>query len=346
MIHALKMGRGVCALTAAALLAAAGAPASAGIVTYTLSGQLDGAIGGTTLTDTPFTWSLTANNLTLTTLSSSPALQALSASLSLGGLGTATFLQPSYVLQSPDASEFGFLDQAIANGAAWTTPGFAGEVLGAAFAPRDATLEAAIGALATDLGAFKITDATNLTFSAVVTSTPPVLYTLSGAISGTLNGVAFTDDPFTWTVTAATDNAVLYAGVLPALRPIGGGFNLGGFGDLGIGGDFEVALSADNQVAGFVTPTGSEGLALGAPAFSTYVLGDALAATPLDLQVFLPLQTAFGQLKVTGATGLLLTAAPLSAAPEPATWALAIVGFAMMGGALRRRRRPAATLSA
>jgi hypothetical protein len=105
-----------------------------------------------------------------------------------------------------------------------------------------------------------------------------------------------------------------------------------------------VVLNTDNQLAGFVTPTASEGVAFSASAFSTYVLGDALAATASDLQAFLPLQTAFGQLNVTGATGLLLTAAPLSAAPEPATWALAIVGFATMGGALRRRRRLACAL--
>jgi hypothetical protein len=343
MTRASKTGRRVCALAAAALLTAA--PASAAIVTYTLSGQLDGAIGGTALTDTPFTWSLTANNLTPTKLSGFPALQALSASLSLGGLGTATFLQPSYVLQSPNASVFGFLDQAIANGAAWTAPAFAGEVLGAAFAPQDATFAATTGALATNLGAFQITDAANLTFSAVVTPTPPILYTLSGAISGALNGVAFTDDPFTWSVTAATDNAVSYMGLFPALRPIGGAFNLGGFGDLGIAGDFEVVLNTDNLLAGFVTPTATEGVAFSASAFSTYVLGDALAGASLDLQIFQPLQTAFGQLNVTAATGLLLTAAPLSAVPEPSTWVSAIMGFAVMGGALRRRRKPAAAPS-
>jgi hypothetical protein len=342
MIRVSKTGRRVCALAAAALLAAA--PASAAVVTYTLSGQLDGAIGGTTLIDTPFTWSLTANNLTPTKLTGFPTLQALSASLSLGGLGNATFLQPSYVLQSPNASAFGFFDQNLSNGAAWAAPAFASEVLGVAFAPQAATFSGSTGSLATDLGAFQIADAANLTFSAVVTPTPPVLYTLSGAISGTLNGVAFTDDPFTWTVTAATDNAVSYMDLFPALRPIGGAFDLGGFGDLGVAGDFEVVLNTDSLLAGFVTPTASEGVAFSASAFSTYVLGDPLAAVPLDLQIFLPLQTAFGQLNVTGATGLVLAAAPLSAIPEPSTWALAIAGFAMMGGALRRRRKLAAAL--
>lgn len=310
-------------------------PASAGVVTYTLSGRLDGAIGGATLADTPFTWTLKANNLAQQTTAGFPALQALSANIQLGGIGDAVFSQPTFVFRNDN--QFAFTDQAVTSGAGWTSPAFLNDALGAAFAPQSATFSAGIGQLATSLGAFSLTQATDLSFSATVTPTPPVLYTLTGDLSGTLNGVAFNSDPFSWTLLADTTGLGSYFG-LPALTGLGGSIRLGGFSAVTATGGLEVAESPDIAAAGFVNPTGTQGISFNAPLFAGYALGDALAGAPVEFGTSLPVQTSGGELDISGATNLRLSAAPVTGVPEAATWALMLIGFGGLGSVMRGRR--------
>ena len=312
-------------------------PASAAIVTYTLSGQLDGSIGSTALTNSAFVWTLKANNLAQDSVAGFPALQALSADIQIRGVGDAVFATPTYVFQGADLSQFAFVDKAGANGVGWTSPNFAQRLPGA-IPLQPADFEVALGGFETSLGAFDLTQASGLTFGAVLTPTPPVLYTLSGNISGTLNGAAFVNDPFRWTVTADTSGFVSYMG-LPALQGLVSTLRLDGFGDLATTDNFLVAVSADNAEAGFVDPTGSQGVAVASPLFSSYGLGQILAGLPVDFAGAVGVQTSSGLLDIEGASGLTLSAAPPSAVPEPSSWSLAILGFAILGAAVRQGRR-------
>jgi hypothetical protein len=45
-----------------------------------------------------------------------------------------------------------------------------------------------------------------------------------------------------------------------------------------------------------------------------------------------------GDVLVTSASNLVLTASTAGAVPEPATWAMMIGGMGVVGGAMRRRR--------
>jgi hypothetical protein len=328
------------AIVFAAALAVA-APASAGVVTYTLSGQLDGAVGATALTATPFTWTLKANNLGQTTAAGFPALQAVSADIQLGNVGDAIITQPSFVFQN--ANEFAFADQAVANGVGWTSPAFTSDTLGAAFAPQSADFAGAIGGLTTTLGLFSVADLANLTFSASITPTPPVLYTLTGNLSGTLNATAFSDDPFSWTLLADTTGPVSYFG-LPALSGLAGAIQLAGFGGLIPTAPLEIAENPEIDGAGFVAPTGTEGVVLSAPLFASYALGDPLNGAAVDFGSSLPIQTSGGALDIAGATNLRLFAAAAGGVPETATWWLMIVGFGGVGATLRRRRTAPSSL--
>jgi hypothetical protein len=330
------------ALAAAAAVLVAGAPASAGVVSYTLSGRLDGAIGGTALSDTPFTWTVKADNLAPVQAAGLPALQGLSSDIRLGGVGDAGFAQPVYVVDNASNEIFAFTDQAVANGAGWVSPAFASLPLGAAFASQPVTLSGAVGSLQTSLGAFQLADATDLTFTATIAPSPPVLYTLKGDLSGTLGGVAFTDDPFSWTVTADTTNLAAYNG-FPALTALGGAIDLGGFGRLVPTGSFEVALNSSNDAFGVLTPDGTQGVAVLAPAFGGYALGGTLANLPVDFWASLPVDTSGGALDISGATNLTLSA---GAVPEPSTWLLAILGLSLVGAGLRSQRRRAFAVAA
>jgi hypothetical protein len=315
-------------------------------VSYTVSGRLDGAIGGTALTDTPFTWTVRADNLAAPVQAAGlPALQGLSSDIQLGGVGDAGFVQPVYVVDNASNEVVGFTDQAVANGAGWASPAFASLPLGAAFASQPVTFSGAVGSLQTSLGAFDLADATDLTFTATVAPTPPVLYTLKGDLSGTLGGVAFTDDPFSWTVTADTTGLASYFG-LPALTALGGAIDLGGFGRLVPGADFQVAINSEQGELGFVSTDAQQGVALQASAFSGYTLGGALASLPVDLPLSLPVDTSGGELDISSASHLTLSAASLAAVPEPSTWLLAMLGLSLVGAGLRRQRRRAFAVAA
>ena len=336
MITCISKARlGALAAVAATVLAAA--PASAATVTYTLAGQLDGSIGATALTGASFVWTLKANNLASASVAGFPALQAFSADLQVAGVGDAAFTQPTYVFKNADLKQFAFVDASAANGVGWTSPTLAAALLGGAIAQQSVDFEAATGSIGTSLGAFHLADATGLTFSATVTPTPPVLYTLSGAISGTLNGVAFADDPFSWRVTADTGGLSPYMG-LPALQSLASALHLGGVGDLATASPFKVVVNPEITEAGFVDAAGAQGFAATSPVFAGYVLGDALADLPVNFAGALGIQTSGGLLDITSANGLTISATPLSGAPEPSSWALAMLGFAGLGAALRRNR--------
>ncbi|WP_293451435.1 PEPxxWA-CTERM sorting domain-containing protein [Phenylobacterium sp.] len=193
------------------------------------------------------------------------------------------------------------------------------------------------------------------TLAASAAQAAPVVYTITGSASGHLDGQAFSDAGFTFTLTGDTDQVVA-AGTLQTLDPL---------------------ISAQGVIDGFdgftiLTPTALYNDTLtGQVAFDTYLPGlrNILlwkTTTPQDLT------TAFGPVgsnplvqviaNVIPTTGgdlafdiaLYDGTAPVTfssetrgsggapgGVPEPATWALMLVGFGGLGSALRRRRAAA-----
>ncbi len=332
--------RGVPALVIAAAVLGAAPGASAGpTATYTLTGTLDGSIGATTLTDDPFTWTLVGNLGAPTTLAGFPALPAISDTIALGGVGTATASVPTYVAQNTVSSAVGFANAGLSEGMSWTAAALAAYALHNSLGPLPVGFQADAGPLSTSLGTLSISSASGLVFTAQAPPVPPISYTLTGNLTGTFGGTTLTNDPFTWTMVANADAPTTIGG-LPALTAISDTITLAGIGSETPSSTLYAALNASLSDMGFSDGALSEGLTWTASALASYPLGDAIGPLPVSFIAALPVSTSGGSLDITSASNLVLNGVPLPAAvPEPATLALLGVPLAALGMLLRRRLR-------
>jgi hypothetical protein len=177
-----------------------------------------------------------------------------------------------------------------------------------------------------------------------------ITYTFTGVASGSLDGVAFTDTDFTVTETGDTANIVPPGGSGGEyFAPIDSAdFTLGSdSGSLsGAGLTNTVVLNPSSSFPAIVFGQGNSGggVAEGLinPAFETYDLATGFpltAGTPSFItQVF---DTSTGSLlEFDSASSVSFQA--VGGVPEPATWAVMLVGFGGLGAAMRSRRRRAA----
>ena len=175
-----------------------------------------------------------------------------------------------------------------------------------------------------------------LLLSAAPASAVPITYTLSGLFSGTLDGNAFSNYAATFTGIGDT-----------ATRTFKQDANFVTLTSLQAVGDLDGAVytltdsyeffSAPTpfSTAGFKTVGGLDKLAFAGPALATYDNNSSLATSPVVQYFSAPFATDKGIADVTG-TGLTFSAT-VAAVPEPATWAMMIGGFGMIGASLRRR---------
>jgi hypothetical protein len=187
------------------------------------------------------------------------------------------------------------------------------------------------------LGAIAATTLTAVPATAAVTINGSVAASIVGVSSSTASinvGTTFTNTFLTMVGSAtggfgSIGNAVFEISPLTAL--VGESFSFGStFGTYaGVVKSVAVAGDVNNRtvsayVLGLFTPSGS---------LTGYDAG--LASTTLS----------FTQTGVNGATSgsftLASPPAPIPAVPEPAIWAMMIVGFGLIGGAMRYRRRSA-----
>jgi hypothetical protein len=174
-------------------------------------------------------------------------------------------------------------------------------------------------------------------------------YTISGAGSGSLGGISFTDAAFDILLVGDTSNLVDYGVGAPAITPLQSAtVRIGGFADAGLAGATRFGLNRDLNIFFFARDNGFGG---GLDLFDFHVT-DAQEtafdyAAPFGpvpgfgiyLAQFQDVGSSQGLLTFQAASGVTFSSAASSAVvPEPAAWALMIVGFGGVGAVLRRRR--------
>jgi hypothetical protein len=151
-------------------------------------------------------------------------------------------------------------------------------------------------------------------------------------VSAVFTGIGNTDDAFSFgdnvTVVPLSSFTALAGGLTytfttPISYFVNRQFNLSGF----ISSDIERGFIRFNSTsgAGFANYDGTSNLA---PTALDFYTDGATSAFVTDR----------GDVLVTSASNLVLTASTAGAVPEPATWAMMIGGMGVVGGAMRRRR--------
>jgi len=169
----------------------------------------------------------------------------------------------------------------------------------------------------------------------------PIVYTYSGVGSGMVGGTTFGDASFTITANADTDN------IQPWMNAFGGPQNthlstsiqIAGVGIFTIITPSHTWLSQTNS-GGLGANLGTNWITLDAPEFVSvgYGLatnfGPVVDSTPSDFSQFYGVQTSGGSLSIEPIQTVTFQAALV---PEPATYALMLVGVAALGLLVRHR---------
>lgn len=164
-------------------------------------------------------------------------------------------------------------------------------------------------------------------------SAATITYTFTGVFDGTLNGQAFSNTQATFTGIGDTDDVYFQQDAnfvpLSSLVAVSGGTTF----DFGSG--FNFWSSQSFGTSGF--KTGDDFIAF--TGLGSYANPSNLATTPVSVYYYAtsPFATSQGGVVISNATGTTFAASISGAVPEPATWALFILGFGLVGGAMRRR---------
>ena len=161
--------------------------------------------------------------------------------------------------------------------------------------------------------------------------------TLTVTYTGNLTGV-------NTTFNVPYDQAVVLTGITTAEDAADGSFSFSSF-SANYSGNINTVTNASGQVTGggsvFRIFTGGSVFAdfnlTGNPIFAT---GTNYAVTVSGGE---PITGAFGTAVITGGAGVLRGELAVAAVPEPATWAMMIGGFGVLGAAARRRTRTSIT---
>ncbi len=152
-------------------------------------------------------------------------------------------------------------------------------------------------------------------FAAVPANAQSVTFTLTGSRTATFT----LDDsiPDSFTSNALTGDQIFF-------NNIAGSFGgMAGTADISFGTNLLADLNIQSSNLGFTQLTGAGDLFSGDPANPIFNTGT------------FSLSGGF----TAGAATLTITRAAVAAVPEPATWAMMLIGFGAMGMSLRRRRR-------
>ncbi len=183
-----------------------------------------------------------------------------------------------------------------------------------------------------------------------VASAADLRFIITGNGSGMLNGVSF-GGPFTVTGTASiTDlnpNPAITAYLSHDVTVSGSPGSVAAASPLVVFVNNSTSLfGLFEQISAGPPPVFIPFIYMNSPAFATY--GFASDIGPVAGTEFNPrgwpargLNTDFGRLDIVGPlSDLTFEAKLLGAVPEPATWAMMIVGFGLIGASLRSRRQP------
>lgn len=109
-------------------------------------------------------------------------------------------------------------------------------------------------------------------------------------------------------------------------------------GNVPILGNREVCITGNNCAGG-----GSAGVTKGNTGIGTFSLTFATAPTLLKLSDLYVRYQSINTNRIQGGSAVGEASTPTAGVPEPATWAMMIAGFGLVGASLRRRRRTAVT---
>jgi PEP-CTERM motif len=169
----------------------------------------------------------------------------------------------------------------------------------------------------------------------------PIIYTISGTGAGVLNGSAFNASNFSFTLTGDTAN-VTTSGNFQVNDPLtSAAFNIAGAG----AGTFSFAtrFGQFGAIAFFSRSNSIGGSDLfdftGANVNIANSFGPFAGTGVFALSQFQNVQTSAGLLSFNAASNIVYSGAlGTPAVPEPATWAMLVMGFGLVGAALRRRQ--------
>lgn len=186
--------------------------------------------------------------------------------------------------------------------------------------------------------------------TAMPAAAAPIFYTITGVFSGSTAGGAFNDVSATFTGIGDTSTATTGGFGIPSYVAV----NLSSFTAFTPGdnhtytitspGTFGVYKASDllgpaatQTRLGFIFDgNGSNGIALESNAYNGYSGLTSFATTAGSVYYSAAsFDTTEGRINITGFTGGTFGA---TAVPEPATWAMMLLGFGMVGFGLRRRQ--------
>jgi hypothetical protein len=175
-------------------------------------------------------------------------------------------------------------------------------------------------------------------------------YTISGAGSGSLGGVTFTDAAFDILLVGDTNNLLDFGFGPPAIVPLESAtVRIAGLADAGLTESTRFGLNRGINVFFFAR---HDGFGSGLDLFDFHVT-DAqemafdysapygpVPGFDIYLAQFQGVGTSQGSLTFQAASGVTFFSAAVASAavPEPGAWAMMIVGFGGIGALLRRRR--------
>jgi PEP-CTERM motif len=168
----------------------------------------------------------------------------------------------------------------------------------------------------------------------------PMTYTITGEASGSLNGVDFSSTDYT--ITMLGDTSHLSGNILDPLTSTS--VDIDGVGDVTL--DATTMLGVTARGVGFLEPVG------GIADLTDFTLSTAVnlsapfgpvAGAPFSQQQFNNVASSGGLLTLTHGSGSIefsgaVTVASKPGVPEPASWALMLLGFGGLGAVLRHRR--------
>ncbi len=168
----------------------------------------------------------------------------------------------------------------------------------------------------------------------------PIVFSIQGVGTGTVDTTAFNDVAFTFSVTTDTTLITTFAyadGEAGFQTPevSGAGITIGGVGSGTFTDAEDIFVSNTTTYAG-ITDAGTEDLLDGFnTSFSTYDLQSSIGPLPMTsleaLNQFVDIPTSLGSVSFTTATGVLFTAAT-GLTPEPGTLVLGAAGALLLAG--------------